>query len=109
MDYLFWHLRSEGGRLRGHAAVGQDLTVLPEKEEETDEVKSCAANPENRNLLTPGKLLQPFEWYFLELRVFHVIDDLLLGSATAERKAGDERQMQNIADSCPFSFCPLFT
>lgn len=54
MDYLFWHLRSEGGRLRGHAAVGQDLTVLPEKEEETDEVKSCAANPENRNLLTPG-------------------------------------------------------
>lgn len=29
--HLFWHLRSERRRLRGHAAVRQNLTVLPEK------------------------------------------------------------------------------
>lgn len=70
MDYLFWHLRSEGGRLRGHAAVGQDLTVLPEKEEETDEVKSCAANPENRNLLTPVSFYNLSNGIFLSSESF---------------------------------------
>lgn len=48
--------------MRGQAAIGQDLTVLP------------------------------FKWDFLKLRVFHIINDLLLGPTTeAERGTPGEK------------------
>lgn len=44
--------------------------MLPETEEETDEVKSCAANPENRNLLTPVSFYNLSNGIFLSSESF---------------------------------------
>lgn len=59
------------------------LLCFLKRKDVTDEVKASATNPEN--LITCYRLT-PFKWNLLELRVFCVVDDLLLGPTAAGDK-----------------------
>lgn len=130
MYYLFWHLRSEGRRLRGHAATGQDLTVLSEMRRGDRWGQTMCNKSANREIRLLLHVLarsglshamiclsekrhskrsftnhSPFKWNLLHLWIFHIINDLLLSSTTAstrhkERKANDEKQTK---DTCKCS------